>query len=100
MSNPELMTMARWLATKAIKAQLRAAGIRPEHVEVRELHLAANAYFNAYRTELIEQSLSMGRARLLIHRMRKDHESKGPASMRWRTTHPFISFDGITGASI
>jgi hypothetical protein len=56
MPNPNLITMARWLARKAIKAELRAAGIRPEHVEVRELHLAANAYFKAYRTELIEEA--------------------------------------------
>jgi hypothetical protein len=54
MLSPEILTMARWLATKAIKAQLRAAGIRRERIDVRELHLLANAYFEANRTELID----------------------------------------------
>jgi hypothetical protein len=51
MPDPNLMTMARWLATKAIKAQLRA---RRERIEARELHLLANNYFEQHKTELIE----------------------------------------------
>jgi hypothetical protein len=45
----EVITMARWLARKAIKAELRAAGLRPEHVAVSEIAAAADAYFSKHR---------------------------------------------------
>jgi hypothetical protein len=50
MITPAMVTLARWLAKKAIKAELKAAGLRPE----RELSAAANVYFAEHRNELID----------------------------------------------
>jgi hypothetical protein len=53
---PEVITLARWLAKKAIKAEWRATGRRPEYIEARELSAAANVYFADYRNELIDEA--------------------------------------------
>jgi hypothetical protein len=53
---PEVITLARWLARKAIKTQLKAAGLRPEYIEVREIGAAANAYFIRHKEKLIAEA--------------------------------------------
>jgi hypothetical protein len=47
------MTLAHWLARKAIKAQWRAQGLRP--YEASELAKAARAYLDDH-PELVEQA--------------------------------------------
>jgi hypothetical protein len=56
MITPEMVTLAKWMARKAIKTELKAQGLRPEYIEAREIAAAANVYFAAYREELIEEA--------------------------------------------
>jgi hypothetical protein len=51
-----VITLARWMARKAIRTELRAKGLRPECIETRTLAVAATVYFDAYREELIEEA--------------------------------------------
>jgi hypothetical protein len=51
--DPNVVTLARWLARKAYKEELRAMGRRPEYAEIGE---AANAYFAEHREELIDEA--------------------------------------------
>jgi hypothetical protein len=51
--NPNVTTLARWLAHNAVKAELRAMGRRPEYEEIGE---AVRAYFAEHREALIEQA--------------------------------------------
>jgi hypothetical protein len=53
MTQPELMTLARWLARKAYKEELRAMGRRPEYEDIGD---AANAYFVEHREALIAEA--------------------------------------------
>jgi hypothetical protein len=53
---PQVITLARWLAKKAIKAELRATGCRPEYAEASEIAKAANVYFAEHRNELIAEA--------------------------------------------
>ena len=47
--DPNVVTLARWLARKAYKEEFRAMGRRPEYEEIGE---ATNAYFAERRKEL------------------------------------------------
>jgi hypothetical protein len=49
------MTLAHWLARKAIKAQWRARGLRLQTIEPSELTRAARAYLGSH-PELVEQA--------------------------------------------
>ena len=49
------MTLAQWLARKAIKAEYAARGLKLSHIEPRAVTLAARAYL-ASHPELIEQA--------------------------------------------
>ena len=51
-----VVTLARWLANKAVKAEMKAMGRRPEHAEISELAAATTAYFVLHRNELIEEA--------------------------------------------
>jgi hypothetical protein len=44
--NGAVMTIARYHAREAVKAQLRAQGVKLAHVESREITLAANQYID------------------------------------------------------
>jgi hypothetical protein len=48
-----VMTLARWLASKAIRAQWKASGRKPE---AREIAKTTNVYFMEHRKELIEEA--------------------------------------------
>jgi NAD(P)-dependent dehydrogenase (short-subunit alcohol dehydrogenase family) len=52
----KLITMARYLARKAVKDGLRANGLRPEYVEPATISRAAGAYLRVSKEELIEQA--------------------------------------------
>jgi hypothetical protein len=47
-----VMTLARWLASKAVKAEWKATGRRPEYVEPTEIA----AYFTEHRNELLREA--------------------------------------------
>ena len=51
--NPNVMTLARWMARNAVKAELRAQGRRPEYEDIGD---AVRAYFAQHREALIEQA--------------------------------------------
>jgi hypothetical protein len=57
MIDTNVITLARWLARKRIRTELRAMGHRLERIEARKLSEAANAYFIAYREELIAEAM-------------------------------------------
>jgi hypothetical protein len=50
------MVMVRYLAIKAIKRQLIAAGLKPTHIEMRRIVAEANAYFADHREELLTEA--------------------------------------------
>jgi hypothetical protein len=50
---PEVITLARWLAKKAYKEELRAMGRRPDQMEIGQ---AAWAYFAEHREEFIREA--------------------------------------------
>jgi hypothetical protein len=51
------LCFARFLARRAVKAQLQAAGCKVSHVDAREIHTKANAYLDRYRDELLAQAM-------------------------------------------
>jgi hypothetical protein len=51
-----VLIMARWLARKAVRAEWKAMGRRPEHTEVSELAAASNVYFTKHLEELIKEA--------------------------------------------
>jgi hypothetical protein len=52
----KLMTMARYLARKAIKAHLQANGMRPLMFEPAELTKAADALLEVRKAELVAEA--------------------------------------------
>jgi hypothetical protein len=50
------MCFARYLARRAVKRQMQAAGLKPSHVDARVIHMKANAYLDRYRDELLAQA--------------------------------------------
>jgi hypothetical protein len=53
---PYVMILARWLARKAVKAEWKSMGRRPEHAEPSELAAATNVYFMEHGKELIKEA--------------------------------------------
>ena len=53
-----ISTLARQTAIKAIKERLHAQGVKLSHVSARDIHLWADAYFEANRQALIEQAVT------------------------------------------
>jgi hypothetical protein len=49
-------TLARWEATKAIKAQFRAQGVKLSEVSAKTIHIFANAYFDVHHEWLIAEA--------------------------------------------
>src|SRR6266568_5687655 len=51
-----ICTLVRWLARKAVKAEWKAMGRRPEYAEVSEIAAATNVYFIEHREELFREA--------------------------------------------
>ena len=51
-----IMTLAQRSAIKAAKHQLRAQGLKPQHMARREITAAANDYLAKHRAELIAEA--------------------------------------------
>jgi len=51
-----VITLARQSATKAIKRQLQAQGIRLHDESAKDIRIWADAWFNAHRDELIAEA--------------------------------------------
>src|SRR6266540_7334315 len=51
-----ICTLVRWLARKAVKAEWKAMGRRPEHAEVSEIAAATNVYFIQHRKKLLKEA--------------------------------------------
>jgi hypothetical protein len=52
----KLMTMARYLARKAVIDRLRDRGIKPQMIEASELNRATDIYLMVRRAELIAEA--------------------------------------------
>jgi len=50
-------TLARQKAIQAIKRQFQAQGLRLAHFSARDIHIRADAYFEAYRQTLIAEAM-------------------------------------------
>ena len=50
------MCHARYLARKAVKQQMQAAGFKISHVEARVIHMKAHAYLDRHRDELVAEA--------------------------------------------
>jgi hypothetical protein len=51
-----VITLARREATKAIKAQFRAQGVKLSELSARDIHTFANAYFDVHHERLIAEA--------------------------------------------
>ena len=51
-----LITLARQSARWAVKEQLRAQGLKPQHMRASEINAAANLYFVAHSRALMEEA--------------------------------------------
>jgi hypothetical protein len=51
------MVIARMRAKKAVVAQLRAQGLKPQHYSAREIGLMADDYFDQHREPLINKAV-------------------------------------------
>jgi GTPase len=54
-----ILQLARHKARRAVEAEIKSRGIRPIYVPIIEIRTRANAYFDAHREELIEQTTEM-----------------------------------------
>ena len=54
-----VVTLAQREAKKAVQAQLRAQGLKPQHFTMREISLLAEDYFTEHRAELIAEALAV-----------------------------------------
>jgi hypothetical protein len=61
---PYVMTLARWIASKAVKAEWKSSGRKPEHMEPSEFA----AYFMEHREELIREARNHPVAQQYRHR--------------------------------
>jgi hypothetical protein len=52
----EVMVIARWLASKAVKAEWKAMGRKLQYEEVSEITKASNVYFMEHWKEWIEEA--------------------------------------------
>jgi hypothetical protein len=52
----QLMTLARWLARKAVKQEWRAQGRKVQYIPTSEITAAANLYLLKHRRELMKQA--------------------------------------------
>ena len=57
--SPQAITLARWLARKAIKAQWQKAGVKVPYVDGREINIAAWEYLQEHLEELVGQAQTM-----------------------------------------
>jgi hypothetical protein len=53
---PQVMTLARWLARKAIKEHWRRQGVRWQYMDAKDIAKAAGAYLNEHRAELVDRA--------------------------------------------
>jgi hypothetical protein len=51
-----LITLARWLARKAVKAQWRLQGRQVKYIPIQEITEASNQYLVLHRNELIREA--------------------------------------------
>jgi hypothetical protein len=51
-----LLTIARYLAKRAVKDEWRAQGRKVQYIEAREITKASDIYFLRHRTELLKQA--------------------------------------------
>jgi hypothetical protein len=51
-----LLTIARYLAKQAVKAEWRAQGRKVQYIPVKELSIASNLYLLTHRAELIREA--------------------------------------------
>ena len=55
-SRSNTMVLARYYAKQAVKEQWRRQGLKPHHIVASQLTLAADAYLNQHREELVERA--------------------------------------------
>jgi hypothetical protein len=51
------MCHARYLARKAVKAQMQAAGYKVSHIEARIINMKADAYLDQHRDALLAEAI-------------------------------------------
>jgi hypothetical protein len=75
--NGAVMTLARWHAREAVKAQLRAQGIKLLQVEASEISRAANRYIDDH-PEIIAKAWDSYRRLVALGRIRPPRKLKLP----------------------
>jgi hypothetical protein len=51
-----LLSLARWLARKAVKAEWRAQGRKVQYIDASEITEASNIYLTLHRNELLKEA--------------------------------------------
>jgi hypothetical protein len=52
----QTMTLARYYAKQAVKAEWQRRGLKPHHIVASQLSLAADVYLAQHREELVERA--------------------------------------------
>jgi hypothetical protein len=52
----QTMTLARYYAKQAVKAEWQRQGLKPHHIVVSQLNRAADDYRDQHREELVERA--------------------------------------------
>jgi hypothetical protein len=92
--NATTLTLARYLATKAIKAEMRARGLRPCSIEPAEINRAAAVYLHEH-PELIERAAqrvaTVPSLRELAEREARDRARRAKLSTDAKAAKPRLS---------
>lgn len=68
-----LFGIARFAAIKAVKQQMRNAGLKPVHVKHAVIVAAANDYLDQHRDELLEEAAETVRNVLLLRTLTQEN---------------------------
>ena len=52
----QTMTLARYYAKQAVKAEWQRRGLKPHHIVASQLSLAADTYLDQHREELVQRA--------------------------------------------
>ena len=55
-SRSNTMVLARYYAKQAVQEQWKRQGLKPHHIVASQLNLAADAYLDQHREELVERA--------------------------------------------
>jgi hypothetical protein len=90
------MCFARYLARKAVKAQLQAAGYKVSYVEARIIAVQANAYLDQHRDALLaEAAMTIDRSPELRKMAEKEARQRAKTVRKMRVLRTVSTSSGL-----